>query len=218
MATGALAFAQPTITLIPVSESGVHSVAPGDSFQVTVAISGVDFDPFAPLTGLPAPAPTAYQINVNFSGGGRVVEGSGAADQVRLVDVDGLFGPQPAASFFTQSVLNDGLTFQASNAALVFGAIDPVAGLFDDGALFTFTFQIDPGFFGIIDIEVGLTATDGTFSADVLDYGVDGTTPGSTPGGLGNAVLGTARVPVPPSPGSAAGVAVGGLIASRRRR
>ncbi|MEM0983547.1 MAG: hypothetical protein AAGI17_06335 [Planctomycetota bacterium] len=206
------AVAQPTIEIL----TSAPEVVSGDSFTVTVAIGGVNFDPFAALTGLPAPAPTAYQIDVNFSGGGAVVNDA-AADQVRNIDVDGLFGPQPPASFFTSAVLSD-LSIQGSNAALVFGALDPNGGLFDDGALFTFTFQTAADFVGDIQISIGAPSGDGSFSQDVLDYGTDGNVPGSTAGGPGAASLGTAVVRVTPTPGAAAIVGLGGLVAARRRR
>ncbi|MEM0983551.1 MAG: hypothetical protein AAGI17_06355 [Planctomycetota bacterium] len=222
MAAGT-AVAQPTISVMPSISLGLG----GDSFSVTVAITGIDFNPFAPLTGLPAPAPTSFQIEVEIDGGNarrterfRIREGSASADQVRNIDVDGLFGPQPATSFFTSTVLDGGRRIQASNAALVFGQVDPSGGLFDDGALFTFLIDSDADVAGT-ELRIIVRSPDPSadaFFADVLDYGTAGDVPGSAAGGPGSALLGSATVWFLPAPNSAVALALGGLIASRRRR
>ncbi|MEM0983550.1 MAG: hypothetical protein AAGI17_06350 [Planctomycetota bacterium] len=203
--------AQPTITLT------VQPVVECQIYDVTVSISGVDFDPFAALTGLPAPAPTAYQIDVNISRDFTLV-GDPAADQVRNIDVDGIFGPQPPASFFTATQL-DSNTVQASNAALVFEQVDSAGGLFDDGALFTFRVDFGAPVFGDVLFSIGAPdPSAASFFGDVLDYGTDGTVPGSTPGGPGNALLGTALLRLKPAPGVVGAFGVFGLAATRRRR
>ncbi|MEM0983549.1 MAG: hypothetical protein AAGI17_06345 [Planctomycetota bacterium] len=213
------AVAQPTIEIFVngVSGGGFGVTTQGAAVTITVAITGIDFDPFAPLTGLPAPAPTSYQLDINFTGPGRIRDGSASADQVRNIDVDGIFGPQPAASFFTASTFNDGRSISISNSALVFGAIDPAGGLFDDGALFTFVYEQAAD---QIATDITISTPDpsaASFFGDVLDYGTAGDVPGSVPGGPGVAILGRASIFIP-SPATGGAIAVAGLLAARRRR
>jgi len=215
--------AQPGISITP----SATVVQQGQTFTGTISIdNAVDFSggPNA-FGGLPiatvAPpyiAPSSYLINVDFSGGGSVVSGSFNTLQLKLTDFDG-FGPEAGISVFGGSSLNGGLRAQASDAAVA-GTAVAREGLFTNGGLFTFQFQVADDFLGDIQLSIAGPEREGdfAFSEDVLDFGTGlGSTPGSV-AGFGNAQLGTATITVVPTPGAAAILGLGGLMAARRRR
>jgi len=218
------AAAQPVITIDVTENSGTANdnvVNQGTSFTVTIGLEtpGFDFDPA--VTGLPASAPLLYRIDAVFSGGGVVDNASAMNEQPATVDPDGAFGPLPANDTFTlNNPSGDPLTARGSAATILNGQFAAERQAFTEGALFTFDFNVASDFVGDINISIGdLTAESGAlFGDDVLDYGTGDGTPGSE-AGFGNADRSaTATVSVVPTPGAAAILGLGGLVAARRRR
>lgn len=219
-----VAAAQPVITLDVTENSGTPNdnvVNQGSTITVTIGLDtpGFDFDPN--VTGLPASAPLLYRIDAVFSGGGEVDLGSGVNEQPSTVDPDGAFGPLPANDTFTlNNPSADPLIGRGSAASILNGQFADERQAYTEGALFSFDFVIDSDFLGDITISIGdLTAESGSlFGDDVLDYGTGDGTPGSE-ASFGNADRSaTAVVTVVPTPGAAAILGLGGLVAARRRR
>jgi len=217
----AAATAQPVIDIAfeNLTTAGLpdHKAKPGDTIAVTIQITGIDFDPFAP-TRFPLPAPSLYKIDVGFSGGGTIDPTSFLNHQPRPIDIDFL-GPLPAQSLFSSSTSADGLVATAADAALILGSRSP-DGLFDDGPLFTFQFVIDDAHAGDIDVQIlEPSAFRGElFSFDVLDYGSGINSTHGARAGIGNAILTSRTITVHPAPGAAGLLALTGLAAARRRR
>lgn len=190
---------------------------PGDIIAVSIQITGIDFDPFAP-TRFPLPAPSLYKIDVGFSGGGVIDPASFATHQPRPIDID-FFGPLPPQSLFSGRASPDGLTATGADASLILGSRSP-DGLFDDGPLFSFEFVIDDTFEGEIGVEI-LEPSEfrgEPFSLDVLDYGSGANSTHGDRAGIGNAILTSRTITVHPAPGAAGLLALAGLAAARRRR
>ncbi|MEM0983552.1 MAG: hypothetical protein AAGI17_06360 [Planctomycetota bacterium] len=244
------AIAQPTITIDLDTPDPSGQVFAGDTITVTVGIDGVDFDPFAAFNTVdPLPAPNGYQIDVAFSGGGTVNAGSFVEFQPRpFEDLFGVPGLD-VDSLFTGNVLSDGLVAQGSNLSAI--GTNPVSlstnGLYEEGALFSFTFTADSDFNGAVTISILPPSGPAgqVFSEDVLQYGLtidSEPNPGVTElllvsdepqentsfntgegvsgvaAGFGNASLGSVTFNVVPSPGAAALLGVAGVAVIRRRR